>query len=567
VDNRRLFLAALLSLAVLLAWQWIFPPAPPSPAPSVPQESASAPTPESAPPEALASPAASPAQEDSGAVEQAAQRAPIAADREERIVLETERAVLEFTNRGAQLLSAELTRHEQTEGGRVDLVRRRAAGPYPFGLTDPQGGALALNDALFAVERFPGGVRFAYSGPAGVCEKSFEVGADGLLEVAIEVESEAAGWGIALGPGMRNPSERERANRFARKSVVWLAAGEVERLETAKVKEATRLPGTGLGWVGLQDTYFLTSWIVGSPLASVDVWPVLEIVGEEGSEFRTVTNVAQLGAEEEDLPRELALALHPEGSALLGRAYLGSKQYDLLHDLDLGLEKTVELGVFSFLARPLQIGLRWIYDTIIGNYGWAIILMTVVIRLVLFPLTHKSFVSMQKMQELNPKIQAIRQKYRGRLKDKQGRPNAEIQRKMNEEVMALYKQEGVNPAGGCLPMLLQIPVLFAFYNLLSSAIELRNAPWLGWIRDLSAPDPLYVLPLVMGASQFVQQRMTPTTADPMQRRIFMLMPVFFTVLFLGFPSGLVLYWLTNNLLGIVQQGVYRRLRHPAGGKN
>jgi YidC/Oxa1 family membrane protein insertase len=192
--------------------------------------------------------------------------------------------------------------------------------------------------------------------------------------------------------------------------------------------------------------------------------------------------------------------------------------------------------------------------------------MTMLIRVILFPLTHKSFVSMQKMQELNPKVQAVRQKYRGKLKDKQGRPRAEVQRKMNEEVMALYKSEGVNPAGGCLPMLLQIPVLFAFYNLLTAAFELRHAPWLFWIQDLSAPDPYYVLPIVMGASQFIQQRLTPSAADPMQRRIFMLMPLFFTILFLGFPSGLVLYWLTNNLLGIAQQGVYQRLRHPAGGR-
>ena len=178
----------------------------------------------------------------------------------------------------------------------------------------------------------------------------------------------------------------------------------------------------------------------------------------------------------------------------------------------------------------------------------------------LFPLTHKSTVSMQKMQELNPKVQAVKNKYRGKLKDKKGRPDAEAQSKMNKEVMAVYKTAGVNPAGGCFPMLLQIPVLFAFYRLLSSAIELRHAPWMFWIKDLSAPDPIYFLPIVMGASQFIQQRMTPSTGDAMQRRIFLLMPVFFTVLFLGFPSGLVLYWLTNNVLGIIQQYSYKKWR-------
>ena len=126
--------------------------------------------------------------------------------------------------------------------------------------------------------------------------------------------------------------------------------------------------------------------------------------------------------------------------------------------------------------------------------------------------------------------------------------------------MALYKSEGVNPAGGCLPMVLQIPVLFAFYRLLSAAIELRGAPWMMWIQDLSLKDPLYVLPIVMGASQFLQQKMTPAAGDPMQRRMFAMMPIFFTVLFLGFPSGMVLYWLTNNLLGILQQVVYKKIQ-------
>jgi YidC/Oxa1 family membrane protein insertase len=136
---------------------------------------------------------------------------------------------------------------------------------------------------------------------------------------------------------------------------------------------------------------------------------------------------------------------------------------------------------------------------------------------------------------------------------------------MNEEIMALYKSEGVNPAGGCLPMLLQLPVLFAFYRLLYVAVELRGAPWMLWIDDLSIKDPYYVLPIVMGATQFIQTRMTPMAGDPMQRRLFQLMPVVMTVFFLGFPSGLVLYWLTNNVLTIAQQAVYNRVLGPVGG--
>jgi YidC/Oxa1 family membrane protein insertase len=189
--------------------------------------------------------------------------------------------------------------------------------------------------------------------------------------------------------------------------------------------------------------------------------------------------------------------------------------------------------------------------------------MTVLIKLVLLPVTHKSTMSMRKMQELNPKVQGIRDRYRTKLKDKQGRPNLEAQRKMNEEVMAIYKEAGVNPAGGCFPLLLQMPILFAFYGLLSSAAELRKAPWMLWIHDLSVQDPYLVLPIIMGITQFIQVRMGPQTGDPMQRRLFQFMPLAMTFMFIYFPSGLVLYWLTNNILTILQLQVYNRQQKAA----
>jgi len=218
----------------------------------------------------------------------------------------------------------------------------------------------------------------------------------------------------------------------------------------------------------------------------------------------------------------------------------------------------VHWGTLGFLSRPLLWGVQWIVQHVVANWGWAIVLATAALKLLLLPLTLTGMASMQKMQRLNPKIQAIRERYRPKLRDKQGRHSGESQRQMNEEVMALYKAEGVNPAGGCLPLLLQIPVFFAFYNLLSTAVELWHAPWLGWIRDLSAADPYYALPILMGATQVLQQRMTPQAADPIQRRMFQLFPVIFTVFSLGFPSGLVLYWLVNNVLTIVQQALYNR---------
>jgi YidC/Oxa1 family membrane protein insertase len=167
---------------------------------------------------------------------------------------------------------------------------------------------------------------------------------------------------------------------------------------------------------------------------------------------------------------------------------------------------------------------------------------------------------MSKMQELNPKVQAIRNKFRSKLRDKQGRPNLDAQKQMNEEVMSVYRTAGVNPASGCLPVLLQMPVFFAFFRLLTTAVELRGAEWLGWIQDLSQPDPYYLLPLVMGASSLAMQKMMPTSPDPMQRRIMQIMPIAFTAFAFAFPSGLVLYWMTNNILTMAQQYLINRMR-------
>jgi YidC/Oxa1 family membrane protein insertase len=566
LDTRRLLLAAVLSLAVMLAWGYFFPP------PEIPERQPVPETQEEPRPQPMQPLATVP--DEAATVEEAeeppdsevsAAQEPLYATNEERSVVEGGDFRAELSNRGAQLISFQLLDHQSGDGGPVDLVRERATPPYPFGLVDlVQGAPSALNDALFEVERGRSAIgedeiTYRYRGPLGEAEKRFVFRASGLIEVEITGPGEGT-WAVTLGPGIRNPTAAEVKNRFARRSAIYRDPEGVSRVDPTAVREPQAVSGMGLRWVGLQDTYFLTAAIPLEGLGQVMLQQALVVPGavDEPARFVPLLGEEELSDEQKELPRELLVNLMPLGERLKTLAYWGPKQYDRLASLGYGLEETVNLGWFRFLSRPLMLGLAWIHDNLVANYGWAIILMTILIRIVLFPLTHKSTVSMQKMQKLNPKVQAIRQKYRGKLKDKQGRPNAEMQRKMNEETMALYKQEGVNPAGGCLPMLLQIPVLFAFYSLLTAAIELRHAPWIFWIQDLSAKDPLYVLPVVMGASQFLQQKMTPAAGDPMQRRMFALMPIFFTVLFLGFPSGLVLYWLTNNVLGIAQQAFYRR---------
>jgi YidC/Oxa1 family membrane protein insertase len=441
-------------------------------------------------------------------------------------------------------------------------VRRRRNGPYPYGLTTANRQPHPLDQALFTASPSPDGrsVTFRYRGPEGEAEKTFGFGEHGLLDVRVRVAG-SPGWGLAVGPGIRNLKAEEMKSQFVKPGVVF-KRGEVSLLAPQSTDEARSVPGDGLQWIGIEDTYFLAAMIPQSGLDRAVVEPYL-IEGadaEQGARFIPLPPEDQMSKAQKDLPRDLRLVLKAAGETLALRSYWGSKEYEKLAALPYGLQETVQLGYFSFLVRPLLAGLHWIYDHIVPNYGWAIVLMTVLIRILLLPLTHTSMKSMKKMQELNPKMQAIRAKYATKLRDKQGKPNVEMQRKMNEEMMGLYKEHGVNPAGGCLPILLQMPILFAFYNLLSTAVELRGAPWLLWIRDLSAADPYYVLPLVMGATQFLQVKLSPQTGDPMQRRMFMIMPLAFTFLFLGFPSGLVLYWLTNNVLTIVQQGVYNRLQ-------
>jgi YidC/Oxa1 family membrane protein insertase len=226
-------------------------------------------------------------------------------------------------------------------------------------------------------------------------------------------------------------------------------------------------------------------------------------------------------------------------------AYFGPKQSEFLVASGHQFDKAIDYGFFHPLAKPLMVVLKFFYG-FIGNYGFAVILLTICIKLIFWPLTQKSYKSMKGMQKLQPEMKKMREKYGN---DKQ---------KLNQEMMAFYKENKVNPLGGCLPMVIQIPVFFALYRVLLGSIELRHAPFMLWITDLSARDPYYVTPLIMGVTMFIQQKMQPTNMDPTQAKIMLMMPVVFTFMFLNFPSGLVLYWLTNNLLTILQQYLIRR---------
>lgn len=234
--------------------------------------------------------------------------------------------------------------------------------------------------------------------------------------------------------------------------------------------------------------------------------------------------------------------------------FMGPKDIDILKAQDAGLEKKIDFGWFDILAKPLLLTLKFFYG-FLGNYGLAIILLTIIIKILFWPLTHKSFKSMKEMQKLQPEIAKLKEKYKDNREE------------FGRKQLELYKKYKVNPLGGCLPILLQIPVFIALYRTLMDSIELRHATFVSfWINDLSEKDPTYVAPIVMGLSMFLQQKLTPTTLDPAQARIMMLMPVIFTVMFLGFPSGLVIYWLVNNIISIAQQTYINSKQHDAGGR-
>lgn len=235
------------------------------------------------------------------------------------------------------------------------------------------------------------------------------------------------------------------------------------------------------------------------------------------------------------------------------RFYVGPKSQETLEQLAPKIALTIDYGWLWYISQPLFSFLNFIHKYV-HNWGVAIMVMTLIIKLIFFPLTNASYKSMARMRKLQPQIQNLRENY------------GDNRQRMQEELMKMYKREKVNPLGGCLPLLIQMPIFIAFYWTLVESVELRHAPFYWWIKDLSTQDPYFVLPLLMGASMFLQQQLSPTPPDPTQARIMKLLPVFFTIFFLWFPAGLVLYWLVNNILSIIQQYIITRRLNLAEGK-
>ena len=552
--ERRVLLAITLSFLVLFLFQrFVMPPAPsPSVAPATPPAATSTVNVPAAGP-----PKTEPAPSSSGTVAAAPASAPVAemsvGDKEERtITIETATVRAVFTNRGARLQSWVVKGYRAEDGSDLDLVPS-GPGPNaakPFSLkVDDAAQTQVLNQALYRLDGATGDVVQAGSEPVTLrfqmatadgltAEKTFTLKPNGYIVsfgVAIRFKDQPLNPQVQWGPGLSDEIARTPPPSFFAPSyntpaqVAVHKDGSVERITSTA-------PGAQEGpflYAGLNDQYF-ASLLLNDRSApkpfNIEYAPTLVPYGSDPS---AIAHYEGYG---------VRYATPAESYQF----FVGPKAFDELRAIDPELVRVINFGIFSWLAVPLLGALKWVHG-FIGNWGWSIVALTILINLAMFPLRHKSVVSMRKMQEIQPQMKAIQDRY---AKYKITDPERQ---KMNTEVMELYKTKGVNPASGCVPMLLTLPFLFAFYSMLSQAIEIRGADFFGWITDLSRHDPLFITPILMGITMFWQQKMTPSSMDPAQQKVMMFMPLMFLFMFLWAPSGLVIYWFISNLWAIGQQ--------------
>jgi YidC/Oxa1 family membrane protein insertase len=547
--ERRVFVAILLSFLVLYFYQAYLAPPPPKPAASTSTSGAASPQ---SPPESSASPQRAPSAEPSPVVSGGGRepQAVVSDTAAREITVETGKVTAVFTNRGGRLLHWRLKEYQDNRGEPVDLVPSGlpSAEALPFSLRVPEDPNLTsrLNDALYRVNsgagpvdatHSPASVTFEFEDAAGVhVRKEFRFD-PATYVVALSVDARNGDgtinpsivWGPGPGdvtPAAANPGFFNRSASLAPPELILHRAGKVERIAINKISEQPIQEGQ-FRFAGVDDHYFM--------IAAVNP-------GQTRLESRALVVPGPADQRRQFISHALRFPQPPMNV----RFFVGPKQFDLLRSIDSELVRAVNFGMFGWLAVPLLGALKWLHG-IVGNWGWSIVFLTVLINLAMFPLRHKSVVSMRKMQELQPQLKAIQDRY-ANLK-----VTDPARQKMNTEVMNLYREKGVNPASGCIPMLLMMPVLFAFYALLTQAIELRGASFGWWIKDLSQPDPFFVIPILVSLTMFWQQKMTPATGDPTQRQMMMFMPIVFGFIFLTTAAGTALYWFVSNVWAIAQQ--------------
>ena len=490
-----------------------------------------------------------------------------AASAESQTVVENELYRIVFTNRGAQATSWVLKKYRDDRGQPLDLVHHASSSlglplslfTYDEGLrgkinaalyVPSRTGAAGEGQAAFAV---PGELGFVYSDGSVTVRKTFRF--DHTYVIWVETQVTVNGqpvqafpaWPAGFGDQGTNPS-------FASARIDYFAGDRVERLPAKKISGGNTVPGP-LQWAGPQDQYFAAIFLPDSPRQAAMVTfrnPIQVPKDPARPDPNNLIKVEVLGA-----------AVGDVNGPTRERIFAGPKALDVLATVHANtlsgepggpdLTHAVDFGFFSLIARPLFLWLLWTHDHIAPNWGLSIVILTVIINLALLPLRITSMRSALKMQKLQPQMKAIQEKYKKY-------PMRDPRRaEMNTEISALYKKEGANPAGGCLPLIIQMPFLFAFYSMLGVAIELRQAPFL-WLRDLSSPDKLFILPILIVISTLFVQKMTPSAGmDPAQQRMMtFMMPAMLGFFSWSLASGLSLYWVVGNVIAIAQQSVMNR---------
>ena len=530
--EKRLPLALALMMLVLLASQYFFKPAPGPKPVTTPKNDKALATEVTKPP--TSSPVNIQAASDTGSVSASATTTTI---------VDTDLYRIEFSNLGGVVKSWVLKKYKDDAGKPLQLINPAAKDlPPPFAI-DLNGASLPFdpNKVLYLPKVSDGGltVEYDYADGKASIHKSFTFRQDSYLS---DVKSSVMmnGTPVPVFLMWRGGFGDQKVRNAASVQHTTHYDSSASKLIAQTAKDAKNGPVTNSGtftFAGIEDGFFAS---VALPAK------------ETQTEIRTYSDSLKPVGEE----KEVAYAGEgiSTGSQNDFTLFTGPKDVDMLTKVNPKLGQLVDWGFFGIIAKPLFLWLNWVHDHWTNNYGWAIVLVTLIINLALFPLKLSSLKSARKMQKLQPEIKKLNEKYKNlKISDPK-------KAEQNQEVMALYKSEGVNPVGGCLPMLVQLPFFYAFYRVLNIAIELRHAPWL-WVTDLSSPETiaLHILPIVLVATQFLSQKMTPAAGvDPSQQRMMMLMPLMFGFMFYYASAGLVLYWLTSNLVGIGQQLIINR---------
>jgi YidC/Oxa1 family membrane protein insertase len=555
--ERRLLIVFALTFLVIMLFQPLLkkygpqPPVKPETSQSAPQNSSQVPpqTPAQLPGHASAVP---------GAAAKAASSAPLQAATESLAEIDNDVYHIVFTNRGGRVKSWVLKKYTDDKGGPLELMNA-AAEKYGYPLTlwsYDEALRNKLNSALYVATSSgttaPAQIKFAYDDGDVSVQKTFSFDRSSYVvgvQTAVYVKGAQVTafpmWPAGFGSDITGP-------QYAIGQIAYQFDNKVERLAIKKISGSGTVQGP-FQWAGLSDQYFAAVFLPQDPqnAAMVTLRNAIEIPHSASDpNNKQMDKVDVLGA-----------AVGSLKGASDVRIYVGPKALSDLESVSVpgitgaepDLRAVVDFGWLGIIARPLFLWLKWMYSHIVANWGWAILLQTLVINLALLPLRLSQMKSMLKMQRVAPQIKSIQEKYKKyTLRDPR-------KAEMNEEISALYKKEGVNPAGGCLPLLIQMPFLFAYYRMLNVAMDLRHAPWL-WVHDLSSPDPRYILPIAIVVTMFFMQRMTPQAGmDPTQQKMMnFMMPAMMGYISFNLPAGLSLYWAMGQLIGIVQQAALNR---------